>query len=451
MKRRPNFLFFFPDQHRGDWMPGLADGGGGRRSSAWPPFRELPLRMPNVRRLMDSGVTFTRAVTPSPLCAPARACLASGLRYHRCGVAGNHVDYPLDQRTYYAVLRDLGYSVGGVGKFDLHKPTAWWGLDGWVDDLATLGFTQAVDNAGKWDAVDSGAETPRDPYMRYLHERGVAEVHLRDMNGRRGSPRNRANTAPTPLPEEAYCDNWITENGLAMLRGFPGDRPWHLVVNFVGPHDPWDVTERMRQEWEDTEPPPPVGSDGEAAREAIDVRRNYAASLGNIDRNMGRLIDAVEKRGELKDTVLVYSSDHGEMLGDFGCYGKSNPHRGSVHIPLVLCGPGIRRGAVSDVLVELQDLTATFVRTAGGDMEDALDSQSLIPVLQGRTERHREYAISALSDRSHDWRMITDGRIKLVVRGSGEILLYDLREDPRELQPLGAPAVSYTHLRAHET
>jgi arylsulfatase A-like enzyme len=350
-------------------------------------------------------------------------------------VAGNHVNYPLHQRTYYSVLRDRGYSVGGVGKFDLHKAAAWWGLNGWIEDLATLGFTHAVDNAGKWDAVNSGAECPRDPYMRYLHEKDLAHVHVLDMNGRRGSRRNRANTAPTPLPEDAYCDNWVTENGLSMLGGFPAGRPWHLVVNFVGPHDPWDVTERMRRGWEGAVLPPPVGSDGEPAREAVDIRRNYAASLENIDRNIGRLIDAVADRGELHDTVVVYSSDHGEMLGDFGRYGKSDPHQGSVRIPLVLCGPGIRKAAVSDALVELQDLTATFVQMAGCRMEEARDSLSLAPLLEGRAGEHRQYAVSALSDPGHDWRMIMDDRFKLVVAEEGGMFLYDLREDPWETRP----------------
>ena len=113
---------------------------------------ELPLRMPNIKKMMNEGVTFTNAITSSPLCAPARACLAAGLRYKSCRVKGNHEKYPVDQKTYYTVLKENRYSVGSVGKLDLDKPNLFWGLEGWVPDLETMGFTHVIDNEGKWDA-----------------------------------------------------------------------------------------------------------------------------------------------------------------------------------------------------------------------------------------------------------------------------------------------------------
>jgi arylsulfatase len=434
--KKPNFLVFLPDQHRGDWMPWRGEAPEDRIP--------LPLRMPNIRRIMDSGVTFTHAMTPSPLCAPARACLASGLRYHRCRVPDNGVDYPLDQRTYYSVLREAGYSVGGVGKLDLHKPTFWWGLDGWIPALETLGFTHGIDNAGKWDAVCSGADSPKDPYMKYLHDRGLAALHLQDMESRRGSLQNRLRTDPTPLPEEAYCDNWIAENALQMLERFPGDAPWHLVVNFTGPHDPWDITERMHRSWQGIGFPPPVCPDESHVRRDIEVRKNYAAALENIDRNIGRIIDAVERIGGLEDTIVVYASDHGEMLGDFGLYGKSNPHRGSVDIPLVISGPGIPKGRISGALVELQDLTSTIVDAAGCRMPEALDSRSLSALLSGNLKTHRDYSMSALSSRACDWRLIEDRRYKLILESGETPVLYDRYQDPLELHDISSEAPAET-------
>src|SRR5436190_22240058 len=102
--RLPNFLFLLPDQYRYDWL--------GTNPA-------LPLRTPHLDRLSAQGVRFTHATSPSPLCAPARACHASGRVYERCGVPNNKFDYPLDQSTYYQALRDAGYRVAGVGKFDL--------------------------------------------------------------------------------------------------------------------------------------------------------------------------------------------------------------------------------------------------------------------------------------------------------------------------------------------
>ena len=127
---KPNILFFFPDQHRFDFVGYNPD---------------IPVRTPNLDHLADRGVTFTKAIVPSPVCAPSRACMASGKRYHRCGVPGNGVDYPLDQPTQYQALRDAGYRVAGVGKFDLSKNTLEWGLDGkrLIDDW---GFTDGIDN-----------------------------------------------------------------------------------------------------------------------------------------------------------------------------------------------------------------------------------------------------------------------------------------------------------------
>ncbi len=103
----PNILFLFPDQLRHDFVE---------------PSSGVPVRTPNIRRLAAEGVRFTHAITPAPLCAPARACLASGLEYDRCRVPTNAQNYPLDQPTFYQLLRNSGYHVCGCGKFDLHKP-----------------------------------------------------------------------------------------------------------------------------------------------------------------------------------------------------------------------------------------------------------------------------------------------------------------------------------------
>jgi arylsulfatase A-like enzyme len=391
----------------------------------------IGLHMPNVKALMERGVTFTRAVTPSPLCAPARACLAAGVRYERCGTPSNAADYPLGKRTFYSALKESGYKVGAVGKLDLHKPTHWWGLDGWIDELGTLGFTEAIDNAGKIDAVVSGRDGPKDPYMRYLYERGLAERHIADMTGRKGG-----GTDPTPLPDEAYCDNWLTDNGVRLLRDFPADRPWFLMVNFTGPHGPWDVTQSMLDAWGGGPLPPPSEGDADAAEKSARIGRNYAAMLENIDRNVGLLLDEVKRRGEWDNTIVVYASDHGEMLGDKKRYGKCVPYRGSVHIPLVVSGPGIREGVCSDALVELQDMAATLTEYAGAPLPEATGSRSLKAVLEGTAAAARRYQRAALdADGKHTkrgWRMVADAGHKLILVDGQEPELYDIRTDPWE-------------------
>lgn len=412
MIQQPNILFFFPDQHRGDWFGTSA---------------LLPLRMPHLNRLAARGVRFTRAFTPSPLCAPARACLASGREYDACGVRGNGMDYPLGQVTYYRLLRDAGYHVSGCGKFDLHKATYDWGLDG-RRLLDEWGFSSGIDNEGKLDAIASGAEAPRGPYMAYLHNRGLAAAHVRDMRERGGY----LGTAPTPLPEEAYCDNWIAQNGLDLMRSFPPGKPWHLVVNFTGPHNPMDITARMESLCRGRTFPQPVAASNEKCSpdQHLAIRQNYAAMIENIDRWVGIYLEELERRGELENTLIVYSSDHGEMLGNHDLWGKNQPYHPSVGVPMIVAGPGVSPGVTSHALVSLIDLTATFLEYAGAVPVGDMQGRSLRPLLQGDTDTHREHVLSGLQA----WRMVFDGQFKLITGHAPDPLLFDWLHDPDEVE-----------------
>jgi choline-sulfatase len=415
---RPNILLLFPDQHRPDWLPGNP---------------ELPLRMPNLAALMARGRHFTEAVTPSPLCAPARACLASGRDYPDCGVPNNQVDYPLERPTLYQRLREAGYRVAATGKFDLHKATQDWGLDG-GRLLPEWGFTEGVDSEGKLDAVASGAQRPAGPYMRYLHEAGLAESHVADFARRRGKLPSYVQTHPTPLPDAAYCDNWLSDNAAHLLERLPAGEPWYLAVNFTGPHNPMDVTAAMQARWAGVEFPLPVGSDEFDAETHQRVRRNYAAMLENIDAQIGRLLTIVAARGELDNTLVVYSSDHGEMLGDLNRWSKSIYFQPAMGVPLVVAGPGVQPGR-TDALVALQDLTATFLESASADPLPDMDGRSVWPLLRGTTNRHRPHVRSGLDA----WRAVSDGRYKLAADG-GNLHLYDRLSDPHERTDLAAAA-----------
>lgn len=413
--RPPNILFLFPDQHRPDWLGCNPD---------------LPLRTPHLDRLAERGTRFTRAFTPSPLCSPARACLATGRDYARCGVRDNGQSTPADGPTYYRQLRDAGYAVCGVGKFDLHKPDHDWGLDG-SKMLAEYGFTCGIDNEGKGDAITSylrNGRSPRGPYMQFLASRGLAETHVAMYEPHLGQKGWLNYPAVTNLPDHAYCDNWVADNGIRFLRGFPEGRPWHLVVNFVGPHGPFDVTRDMRARWESIALPPPVHSTDPDGATVTARRQNYAAMIENIDAHVGRMIDLVAERGELDNTLIVYSSDHGEMLGDHGRWAKSVWYTPSTGVPLIVAGPGVRAGVTSQALVALHDLAATFVDFAGAPAIPSADARSLRPVLSGQADHHREFVTSALND----WRMVFDGRYKLVIGPAPAPRLFDLREDPHE-------------------
>ena len=233
--------------------------------------------------------------------------------------------------------------------------------------------------------------------------------------------------AVTTLPDEVYCDNWIAQNGLDMLKKFSKEQPWHLVVNFAGPHDPYDVTESMRERWKDVGFPPPIDNDQDDP-ELISLRQqNYAAMIENIDNQIGRYLDLLKDRGELENTVIIFSSDHGEMLGDHNRWQKSIWYRGSVDIPLIMKGPNVGQQE-SEALLSFHDIGATILDLAGAEPLEGADAISFRPVLEGASRQHRWVLKSALSD----WKLVSDGKFKLVLREGNETLLFDLREDPDE-------------------
>lgn len=459
MTKRPNILFVFPDQLRPDWL-------GTRRKE--------PVRTPNIDRLAARGVDFTRAWTPSPVCSPARACFAACVEYDRSPVKNNKDDFPLDRETIYSRLERAGYRVATTGKLDLLKDSMDWGADGQhvVDGrsrLAALGFTDGIDSAGKHDAVRAWERRLQEPYFNFLRSRGLDAVHGEDFLTREPldlkcsvaeaiaaappPPASYANVSPTPLPDDAYCDNWVGRNTLSVLDGLiESGAPWCLSVNFAGPHEPMDVTESMREAWDGVKFSDPHGRPASDAALQQQIRRRYAAMIELIDSWLGRMVQLLDEKGVLDDTLVVFASDHGEMLGDCNLWGKQVPHEQSIGVPLICAGPMVRNGGrTCSAPVSLIDLAATFLDIAGAPAMG--DGVSLVPILAGERDSTRPYAYSGLGA----WRAITDGRFKLVagfnrtlVQGrlqlatfdgtyaAATIELYDMAADPWEETDISA-------------
>ena len=428
-----NILFLFPDQHRGDFMP-------------YPdqvlscfcynfPF----IRMENLRSIMDNGMVFTNAFSPAPLCAPARACLAFGERYYNCRVPNNQVNCPIDGTTFYQLLREHGYQVGGVGKFDLHKADHWWGLRGKLKQHERWGFTHVIDNAGKMDATQSYHDNhcPTDPYMDYLAQNNWADYHSKDLLTRNNS------AEASQIPDSLYCDNWITDNAIEMINQFHSDKPWFLQVNFACPHNPWDITTSMKEEALMRKVPSAQHCSG--VDNIAEIRQNYCEMIENIDKNIGRIFKVLKEKQIFDDTLIVYSSDHGEMLGDFSLFGKNRPYRGSTHIPLVISGNAIANKGITDIPVELQDLAKTFTDFANCETTGLLrNSHSLYPFLLNREYFPRECSYSSLKDVNRvgnrtnilGFEMVADSQYKYIQFEDGSRELYDLKSDIWETRNL---------------
>ena len=252
-------------------------------------------------------------------------------------------------------------------------------------------------------------------------------------------------TEPVFLSDEAYCDNWIARNGLDLLDRTPDGKPWHLVLNFVGPHPPMDITRQMESGFRGPDRVidgfgQPNNYDGPLPPEQhVRIRQNYAAMIENIDRWLGVFLDVLKQRGDYDNTVIVYSSDHGEMLGDRGLWGKSLPFHASAGVPLCIAGPGIREGFDSDAMASLIDLTATFMDYGEAGELAYQDGQSLRPLLENVHDDHRGYSYSALGIRSGLWRFVQEYRYKLVEGyGAEGPRLYDREADPFESENIAA-------------
>jgi arylsulfatase len=425
---RPNILIFMPDQLRADWV-GPGNSGGART--------------PHVDALAARGVTFAAAVCPSPICGPSRASLATGFEYDRCGVPNNRYSVGTDEPNLYRQLAAAGYQVLTCGKLDLLKGELDWGTDGQHGGrLAALGFTGGLDSGGKHAVLIAHRAGAEEPYLDFLTRRGLAEAHVADFTLRRnpglgpdaeshpGAGPNFHNIAVSPLPDDAYQDDWIGDRGIDLVRE-AGTRtePWFLQVNFAGPHEPMNVTAAMAASVADRTPPAPAGAaDPEAPH--MGIRRAYTAMVERLDEILGRFIAALKETGQLDRTAIVVTSDHGEMLGDCGFWEKFVPHQASVAVPLIVTGPGVAAGTCAGP-VSFLDLHATAIALAGAQPIAGTDSVSLVPALADPSARPRDVVFSGLGS----WRIAFDGHHKLVAgwdSGAARREMENARFDPED-------------------
>ncbi len=427
---RPNVLFIMDDQHRYDYL-----GCVGAEF----------LQTPNLDRLARSGVRFSHCITNSPVCAPARIGLATGLQPCHVGALDNRAFLPLSVPTYYQRLRDHGYRVGCIGKLDLAKPDHYNGRHGDRPWVYSWGFTHPEECEGKMHA--GGSAEPRGPYNFYLQQKGLLQKFHRDYVERARKGWTVGASWDSVLPTEDFEDVYIGRRAAEWIENVPDDFPWHYFVSFVGPHDPFDPPAEYADLYREAEVPDPIQDDMEdkpdwvrgraGAAEPAGIRqtrRQYCGSIAAIDDQVGRMLDALDRRGMMDNTYIVFTSDHGEMLGDHGLYAKSVAYEAALRVPLIVAGPDIPAEKTSDALVELIDLNPTVCELAGLPPQEGIDARSLVPLLQGEHQEHRAEAVSCI----RNFRCIRTARYKLIDNHGGPDELYDLEEDPCELNNVAA-------------
>ena len=421
---RPNIVLFMTDEQRGDCL-GI-DG-------------HPVLQTPYLDELAATGTRFRRAYSACPVCAPARRTLMTGKRPASHGILMNAVGW-LDGPTLPGELSRAGYQTHLVGKLHLFPRRRLYGFDSSV-----------------WADSPSGAPAS-DDYQLFLAREGVRSWNPGVAHG---AHQNGWVARPWHLPEHLHFTNWCADHALDFLHRRDPTVPFFLKVSFHQPHQPctppqpyWDrymgmdLPEPVIGDWARVYDGPQRGLSVTSWRTALppellrQYRAGYYGAINHIDDQIGRVLVALPA-----NTVVLFVSDHGEMLGDHQWIRKRNAFEGSARIPFLLRMPPdprweAVRGQVRDELVELMDVMPTLLDIAGADIPEGVEGRSLMPLIRDeksswRTFLHGECAIVPTLDSGMQY--LTDGRRKYIwYPGTGNQHYFDLENDPDEMEELSA-------------
>jgi len=414
-----NILFLMTDEHRWDYMG----------------YMDHPvLRTPNFDRLANRGAIFTHCYSPNPLCMPARNAIHTGLYTFQSGQMNNVGDWPMAFPTFTQALQKLGYHTALIGKLHAHEAVG-YDIDltesPWDDEIHALGFDDVIQVAGK--TMDFFTD---DHYTHYLKDKGLLYAYRADIVERVESHSPSRGAWASILPEEDYIDNFIGYNAVEWLEQYDDEHPFCLMASFCSPHPCYDAYQRALARVDIDKVPLPVANDrAESYRKMI---ANYVAQIEIVDENVGRILSVLEKRGWLENTLVVFTADHGEMLGDCGKHSKCTWEDPSTRVPMIVhCPEWTAPRVVDKTLVAAHDASATMLEWAAGRgapqrLLPGGSAVSVGPFLRGETPGVREFVYSENGGQfERPWRMVDDGRWKYVrVLDTREELLFDKYDDP---------------------
>ncbi len=435
---QPNILLFCTDQQRYDTIAALGNSH---------------IRTPNLDRLVSNGVAFQNAYCQTPICTPSRAsfltgCYASSLHVNRNG--NQYFPERFQERLISRILKDAGYDCGMVGKF--HLSSSYRRVEPRLND----GYRHF-----EWSHAPRN-DWPEDQhsYIRWLRQKGV---DFKTEYGKRRFP-DRPAEFNSGIAADYHEVTWCKDYTARWIRGGL-NKPWFITVNTYAPHPPFhpppEFLERMKP---DSIPLPlwrPEDAHSQQLISKVDfqskvkdpatyasrmMKAAYYAQVEFVDDAFGQVVKALEETGQLDNTLIIFTSDHGETMGDHGLTHKGcRFYEGLAHVPLIFSWPSrLQKGVRSKALVELTDIVPTILEAVGRPRPDYLHGKSLYPILAGRADRdrHREFARSEyhdaldLPDHSHA-NMLRNERYKLVYYHGHPIgELFDLEKDPHEFRNL---------------
>jgi arylsulfatase len=461
-QRRPNILLICTDQQRYDSLGCYGN-----------PYVQTPI----IDQLAAEGVLFEHCYVQSPVCAPSRASLVTGRYPHNHGLWANGVALPAHEEFFTRALADGGYDCGMIGK--LHLAACFNGrTEPRLDD--GLRYFQ-------W-AHDPSQGSPQNMYHRWLEEHHP-ELYVQAVENR--AKRQAQGVTFDTMPTEAHYSRWVGDKSVEFLTSARDqEKPFFLWANFYDPHHAFVAPQEYLDRYIAAELPRPIGKEGElalkpailteasaesyaghargftsySAEEIQEVIAAYYAMVTLIDDEVKRILETLAALGLAEDTLVIFTSDHGEMLGDHRLILKGPMmYEGAVRVPLILRWPGhLPAGERRPELVQWIDLNPTMLEAAGLPPLPRNQGQSLLPLARGdKGAPARDWALCEYRNNGHPYdspvhtSMLRHRQFKLVVyhgepatqrSRTGE--LYDLEADPQEVTNLWThPA--YLETRTH--
>lgn len=390
---------------------------------------------PALESLARRGIVFDNCVSVSPVCQPARAAFTAGQYPSVLGVTDNFQWIRPGTPTIAGRFREAGFSTAAIGKMHYHP---WDNPEGFEYRII---------------AEDKRHIFRPDHYTRFLEERGYRREHPAVIPGYADA----MGAVESPLPEDCHIDSFIGREAVRWLDGLDGGKPFFGWISFNSPHDPYDPPASLAGLYRDSPVPLAEGSAEELAgkpayqktiipffrdnllyltdysgmtpEKVRRMRENYYATITLVDSWIGKILDRLEARGLSDSTLVVFSSDHGDTLGDHGLPFKSTYYEGALKVPLIMAGPGLPRGKRCASFTDWLDLHRTFLEIGGIEPGDHVQGTGLRPLMADPGRVLREEAFSELTGSA----MVTNREHKLVLCDDGDGELYDLAETPREV------------------
>ncbi len=446
--KRPNILILYTDQQRWDAL-----GANGNAD----------IFTPNIDKLAARAANFTHHFVQNPVCMPSRISMLSGRYPSSLGITHMGVPVPEDVVTLPRMLKPYGYRSANIGKLhflphanrDHRLPHPDYGFDhleiadepGVYEDAYRAWVRRRAPE--QMDAISAGIPPAARTWQKTMGiEDGVA--HRGDPAGRYDFDRGIPFAADETLTHSAF----VAEQTCAFIDQ-AGAAPFLCIAGFYSPHAPWIAPQRFLDLYDPGQleipryPPeidilrpaePEAPFSDEQLRRA---RQGYYAMISEVDHYVGQILDALDACGKLDDTIVVFTSDHGEWLGEHLRYGKGYPADDAVsRVPLIIAAPGCQ--AVSHAgIVEAVDIVPTLLELAGIQIPPFLQGQSLAPQIEGRVTDASERV--ALTE-GHGWKCLRTARFRYLLHADGRECLWDLHVDPGAYHDLADDSEHYDGL-----